>query len=201
MIVGARKWADRNTYYTQENNIAELWLKLFSVPHPLQTCGASAAANCAAAVGYDLTTRTPGGWVVSGDDALILWFSAPVNAETIKHMVGIDPSEIPASRYAALYPMAAVKVFGACCSRITAVSKDIICGWLRKSYAVQACISPPGHYLAIVAYDEATGELIYNDSWSTRKAQWGGDGFNRRLTSVEETTLVPEAVVWAPPKE
>ncbi|MDR0556332.1 MAG: C39 family peptidase [Treponema sp.] len=54
---------------------------------------------------------------------------------------------------------------------------------MRAGQAVQLCLVKPGHYIAAVAYDDLTREIIFNDPWPGRFP--GGNGFNRRMGKAE----------------
>jgi hypothetical protein len=64
-------------------------------------------------------------------------------------------------------------------------SFDNVVKVVAKGQAVQICLKVPGHYLAVVAYDPDTKELIYRDPWPNRVPTWEGDGFNRRMGEIE----------------
>lgn len=200
MIVGARFWNDRDRYYSQVNNPTEEELRKLGFSAWLQSCGSSAGATCAAAVGYFLEIRCPGGYLLPADEAITDYLNDPGNYAKLRREASwIDPGVQPGNRHAAYYPIAAREIFGARAVHWVQATPQRIVDQVRRTRAVQGCISPPGHYLAIVAYDPATEELIYHDPWPSRKASWYGDGFCRRFTELELETIVSEAVIWCPP--
>ena len=200
MIVGARYWDDRSRYFSQVNNPFEEGLRKLGFQKWLQSCGSSAGARGATAVGWDVAIRCPGGYEIPADEALTDFLNDPNNYPTFRETAPwIDPSIEPGNRHAVYYPIAAREVFGARAQWWGAVTPARIVEQVRAGRAVQACIAPPGHYLTVVAYDIATEELIYDDPWPTRLARWNGDGFNRRFTEAELEDIVSEGVVWFPP--
>jgi hypothetical protein len=200
MIFGAVHWADRSRYFVQTNNPTEEELRKLGFKAWLQSCGSSAGAMGAAVVGYDISIRCPGGYVLPADEALTDFFNDPGNYPKFRLAAPkIDPAAEPGNRHAAYYPIAAREVLGVTAAHWWGVTPGRIVEHLRRRRAVQACIDPPGHYIIVVAYDPATEELIYNDPWPTRKPQWHGDGFNQRFTALEVEAIVSEGVIWLPP--
>jgi hypothetical protein len=90
-------------------------------------------------------------------------------------------------------------VFGARAEYLPAINLPAIMCELAAGRAVQLCLMPPGHYVAAVAWDKATEEIIYPDPWPGRRPQWAGDGFARRTTLEEEAAIQPYVVVYEPP--
>jgi hypothetical protein len=203
MIVGAARWAERTTWYIQDNDILEELRRKLGDTHVRQSCGSDAACSCLEAAGWDLSgalaTRTPAGYVAPPDDLITEYLNNPRNYDLLRRETGIDPTLQPNNRHAAMLVIAARELWGIQGSRAIDLSAARIADHLGRHCAVQACLTPPGHYIAVVAYDKATGEMIYNDSWHTRKPWWQGDGFNRRMTSEEEVSIVAEGIVWPPP--
>lgn len=181
MILGAKLWADRDTYFTQTNNPTECMLKKMGAKW-LETCGPTAAANCLAALGYNLTVTTPGGWVPQPEEVLEDFLNDPRNYPDFRTVrPGLDPASIPGNRVPQYYPLAVARVFGAQGRYIEDHSFDALADHLSKGMAAQICLINPGHYLAAVAYDDETHEIIYRDPWPARLPD--GNGFNRRLTA------------------
>ena len=200
MILGAAKWADRDTWFSQVNNALETELRKLGVVHWLQSCGASAAATCAAAVGYDVTITAPGGWIMQADQIINDYLNDPGNYIKMQAVAPeLDPSLDPGNRHAPYYPLAAREVLGAQAIYLYPFHAQTMADHLRRGRAIQVCINPPGHYLAVVAWDAATGEYIYNDPWPGRPRVPAADGFNTRMTTAEYNSIVAEAVLWCPP--
>jgi len=204
VIVGARRWADRSTYYRQDNDLLEEIRRKLGDKGVLQSCGSDAAGSCIEAVGWDLedalATRAPSGYSVPADDLLTEWLNNRRNYPLLRRETGIDPELEPNNRHARMLVVAARELWGIIGQHTLMLRPNVIADELGRGNAVQACLTPPGHYVAIVAYDEATGELIYNDSWSARKPEWLGDGFGKRMTQAEEAALAWEGIIWQPPE-
>ena len=63
--------------------------------------------------------------------------------------------------------------------------------------AVQACLRDPGHFIAIVAADEAQCQFIIKDSWGSRWPQ--GESFCQRMPWPEfDTNIKPVNGVYYP---
>ena len=70
---------------------------------------------------------------------------------------------------------------------------------VKQGKTVQLCFKKPTHYIAVIAYDEDTDEMIYNDLWARhRKTNMAEkriwmllrfcDGLNRRSTGIIPTS-------------
>lgn len=195
MIRGAPHWNDRNYYYVQTNNPTETILKKIRFDDWLESCGPTAAVNCIAALGYDVLITCPGEYRPQPEEVLTDFFNDPVNAQKLKQIRDIDYAYLPKNRVPQLYPYAIEKVFDVpSFFKWTNDFSDIAdCFYVGKT--VQLCLENPGHYIAVVAYDEDSDELIYNDSWPDRFKD--GNGFNRRLSQAEHKNNVkPYAVIY-----
>jgi hypothetical protein len=115
---------------------------------------------------------------------------------------GIIPEREPNNRHARLYPVCVRALWGILAKWLSPFAPYMMLGHLRLGRTFQVCINPPGHYLAVVAYDTATQEFIGNDSWTTRNRtpMLPARGFNFRLTEAEVQSIVPEAIVYYPPE-
>jgi hypothetical protein len=198
MIVGAKNWNDRQTWYRQRNDVLEEIRRKLGDAHVLQSCGSNAAGSCMEAVGWDITTQTKGGYSIPADDLLTEYMNNVRNYDKFRTL-GVEPTLEPNNRRAILYPLAVRELWGVKAIHITPFSWGEMMSHLLAGQSLQVCISPPGHYLAVVAYDRDGDEYIYNDSWEDRKPEWNGDGFNRRLTEMELRSIVSEAVAYYPP--
>lgn len=201
MIVGARYWDDRErTAFRQDNNPTEEQLRKHGVGSWLETCGATAAVMCLAAVGWGLAIRCPGPYQPQPEEVLADWLNDPRNyGELRKARPDWNPESAPGNRVADYYPRAVAAVFGAHAEYIPQINLAAIKTELAAGRAVQLCLMPPGHYVAAVAHDQATEEIIYHDPWPGRKPQWQGDGFARRMVGTEEAAIQPYVVVYSPP--
>lgn len=203
MIVGGKRWADRSTWYRQDNDLLEEIRRKLGDKSILQSCGSDAACSCIEAVGWDLSgelaTKSRTGYAIPADDLLTEYLNNPRNYDLLRRETGIDPTLQPNNRHAAMIIVAARELWGIMGLHLRELTLKRVAEELGHLRTVQACLTPPGHYIAIVAYNRASGEYTYNDSWATRKPEWGGDGFNRRLTLDEERCIVPEGIAWIGP--
>jgi hypothetical protein len=110
-----------------------------------------------------------------------------------------NPEAAPGNRVADYYPRAVAAVFAARAEYIPRIDLAGIKAELAAGRALQLCLMPPGHYVAAVAWDRATEEIVYHDPWPGRKPQWNGDGFCRRMVGTEEAALQPYVVSYWPP--
>jgi hypothetical protein len=150
----------------------------------LETCGPTAAANCLAALGYDLTITCPGGWIPQPEEILEDFLNDPRNYSDMRAArPNLDPATIPGNRVPQYYPLAVSRVFKAQANYIEGHSFDALVDHLSKGMAVQLCLVNPGHYIAAVAYDSDTHEIIFRDPWPERFPD--GNGFNRRMSATE----------------
>jgi hypothetical protein len=81
------------------------------------------------------------------------------------------------------YTVAVPAVFGVSCSFAFGGDFRAVAPLVQNGKAVQVCLIKPGHYIAVVAYDDVARELIYNDPWPGRFKD--GNGFNRRMGESE----------------
>lgn len=205
MIRGAHYWDVRDTFYTQTNNALEELLRkrpatcpkcghefVFS---PLESCGPTSAVNCMAALGYDLAVDCPGPWRPQPEDVLADWFNDPRNYSKMQAArTDITPRDLPGNRVPQYYPLAVKDVFGARCDFAWINSLGRISEYLAKGYALQLCYKSPGHYVAAVAWDDESAEIIYRDPWPGRT---GTDGYNLRMGQEEyEIEVQPFALVY-----
>jgi hypothetical protein len=181
MIKGVRLWDNEDVYYSQENNPTEAFLKatLGSREEWLETCGPTAAVNCLAAMGKNIEVTCPGVYKPQPEEVLMDFLNDPRNKIALNEVRVIDDT-IPENRVPQYYPLAVRKVFGVSATFkwgliFMDVAKCIIGG-----RAVQICLRRPGHYIAVIAYDEDARELIYNDSWGGRFSD-GKGGWHRRM--------------------
>lgn len=199
MIAGTKYWDRRDRHHVQTNNPTEEQLRKHGVGSWLETCGATAAVNCLAATGCDLTIRCPGPYQPQPEEVLADWLNDPRNYGELRlARPDWNPEAAPGNRVADYYPRAVSAVFGARAEYIPRISYRNIVELLVTGSALQLCLMPPGHYIAAVAYDKATQEIIFHDSWPGRRPQWGGDGFARRMIGTEEAAIQPYVVVYPP---
>jgi hypothetical protein len=211
LVYGSKFWYDNDKFFTQVNNPTEeqlrkhieQWKKNNIIAKDarvfwLETCGASTSANCLAATGYNIDVKTPTGYILQSDEVIADYHNDPRNYSKLKNATGVDPTVQPGNRVAAYYVVSAKDLFNAKAVHSTKFTRLDLIEYLKLGCALQVCINPPGHYVAIVGYDVEKNEFIYNDSWPTRKPEWNGNGFNRRFTKEEEATIVQEMVIYYP---
>lgn len=175
MISGAAFWNERNLLCVQTNNPTEAMFKKRREASWLESCGPTAAVNCLSALGYRVTVTTPGGWQPQPEELLLDWFHDYRNAEILGNY------EWP-NRVMSLYAPAVLSVFGVQCQVINLTWGSLV-DHLGAGQAVQLLLRQPGHYIATVAYDDETDEILFWDSWPERFPD--GDGFNRRMNNHE----------------
>lgn len=197
MIKGAPYWDVRDNYYVQTNNAVERTLARYEAKTSLVACGPSAAVNCLASMGAELSTLTPAGWTPQPEDVLTLWFHDPRNYAAMANVrKGTDPAITKFSPHEVpqYYPLALREVFGVHARFTWDVNFFAITQHVEAGNAAMIALKKPGHYLAVVAYDADEMELIYHDSWPGRFPD--NNGFAQRLTAGEYNSNVqPYAVL------
>ena len=183
MITGTKKWNKLEVFYIQDNNPTEAFLKatLGSRDEWLESCGPTAACNCLAAMGHNLKVVCPGDYKPQPEELLMDYFNDPRNKADLD-MVRVVDADIPENRVPQYYPMGVRKVFKAKAKFMWGLSFIDVTTYVTKGFAVQICLKKPGHYLAVVAYDDEKVELVYNDSWNRRD---GKSGWLRRMGRTE----------------
>jgi hypothetical protein len=173
-----------DTYYSQSNNVTEAILKKASVKAWLESCGPTSAVMLLDAIGADIYCETPAGWQMQPEDVLFAWFNDPRNAAIQKQALGswYNAETTFGNEISELYPLALQRVFNVSCKHMRGiVTLDIIKALIDANVGIMACLMSPGHFIAIVGYDDA-GNVIYNDPWPNNS--WpielhGTPGFNR----------------------
>lgn len=198
-IFGAPYWNDRKrAYFVQGNNSIEhiLRCRLPAGTSALETCGPTASVSCQASLGHPVWIGSPGGYLPQPEDLLATYFNDPRNFAALrKAWGGLDPASLPGNEVAQWYPLAVRDVFGNTCAFSGSLSYSEAVDCLRKGHALQVCLKRPGHFIALVAYDEERAEFIFNDGWAERWPE--GDGFNRRLSRADyEANLKPQSLVY-----
>jgi hypothetical protein len=184
MIRGVKYWHDRERYYTQTNNPTEEILRKRSDGNWLVSCGPTAAVACLSAMGYAIECGCPGNYQLQPEEVLMDYFNDPRNYEALKKArPEIDPRSYHGNEIAQYYTVAVPAVFGARCSFAFGAQFGEVASLVQSGRAVQVCLVKPGHYIAVVAFDDAARELIYNDPWPGRFKD--GNGFNRRMSESE----------------
>lgn len=191
MIRGTKFWSDKDKYYTQTNNPTEEMLRKRLPKGPdgvvsgiFESCGPTAAVNCLASLGANIVVKTPGGFEPQPEEVLTGYFNDPRNYDALRKVgTGIDPAALPGNEVAAWYPLAVKAVFGAICQFVGKLDFEMAAKTVYNGSAIQVCMKIPGHFVALVAYDDEKKEFVINDSWGGRFSD--GNGFNRRMTKDE----------------
>ena len=196
MIKGVKFWNDRNCYYTQTNNPTEEMLRKRSDGGWLVSCGPSAAVTCIAAMGYNVYCGCPGEYLPQSEEVLMDFFNDPRNYAALKAARPDTPPDVwHGNEVPQFYPVAVKAVFGVDARFYFVHDFGGVAERLQAGQAVQLCLIKPGHYIAAVAYDDRTREIIYNDPWPGRFAD--KDGFNRRFDEAEyKTNIKPYVIVY-----
>jgi hypothetical protein len=199
-VSGSLYWNDRKrAYFTQENNSIEHILKCrlpLGVSY-LESCGPTASLNCQASLGHGVDIRSPGGYSPQPEDLLAVYLNDPRNFASFRAAwPGLDPEKVPGNEVAQWYPIAVHEVFGNTCEFVGELGFKEAAGHIREGRTIQACLRSPGHFIALVAYDEDKAEFIIKDGWAGR---WpDGDGFCKRLLRSEyETNVKPLCLVYS----
>jgi hypothetical protein len=131
-------------------------------------------------MGYPVNINCPGSYHPQPEEVLMDFFNDSRNFEAFKQIrESLDPKKIPGNRVPQYYPYAVDKVFNVESHFAWNNQFDTIVEEIKKGNAVQLCLKKPGHYVAAIAYDDETDEIIFNDSWPDRFKD--KNGFNRRM--------------------
>lgn len=191
MIKGCKFWNARNTFSVQTNNSVEALLRRWSGKDRgyLETCGPTSAINVLDSMGVPTQIMSLTFATIQPEDFLTLWMNDPKNRPSNVS------DERPTNEYAQAYPNAISKVFGATARYLEGKGLDWIADMVSKGVGAMVCLKDPGHFIALVAFDDTTKELIYRDPWPNRT---GTDGFNLRMGKKEfESNVKDYAVVFS----
>lgn len=189
MIFGAKYWDATGMFYSQENNPTEAYNKIRlsekKRDYWMETCGPTSAVNCIAATEgvKNLEIVTPGGYVPQPEELLMDYMTDPRNVTKLNKVRDLEGANIPGNRVPQYYPLAVKEVFGVKAQFKWGLTLQTLVKDLKQGWAVQVCLLDPGHYLAVVAYDASTHELIYHDSWISRYID--NNGRMRRISAVD----------------
>jgi len=188
MITGAKYWEPRGvSYYIQTNNAIEsilkkqiAILKSGNKIEWLESCAVEAGSACAASMGHDITVSMPGGGVIQAGDACTIWANDPKNYKKLTAARDINPDLWMGNEIPQWLPVIFKEVIGVHTQYETGLSWKRLVTFITGCHAVELHIISPGHYIAALAYDDKTEEIIYNDSWPSRKGL-RNKGFHERL--------------------
>lgn len=189
MIKGTKHWNDRKTFSVQTNNAVENLLRLWSGKDTgfLETCGPTSAINVLESMGHPVAILSSSMATIQPEDFLTIWMNDPKNAPGF-------PTSAPVNEYAKAYPNAISKVFGKACRYLEGQSFEWISSMVAGGMGCMVCLKDPGHFIAIVAFDNVENKLVYRDPWPNRTKT---DGFNLRMGKSEfDINVKPYAVVF-----
>lgn len=198
-VRGTAYWNVKARYYSQENSPTEAYNKArleAGARYWLETCGPTAAVNCLAVIGWNLTVTCPGPYRPQPEEVLMDFLNDPRNEEKLKRVRDLGTSSIPENQVPQYYPLAVREVFNAEAAFSWGVSWEDVTRELDAGNAVQLCLKSPGHFVAVVAY-KVTGQLLcYNDSWGSRFSD-GNGGHNRWMSrKVLQSYVQPYKIVY-----
>jgi|GEM_PF-888976 len=188
-IVGLDFWNDRLRHHVQENNPQEEQLRKDEIEEGgpvrgwLETCGPTALTTVCDCAGYNIEVKTPGGFRPQEEGILADYLNHPSNYPKFKKIrPDIDFSVVQGNRYPNLFPLALMEVFAVPAVYYPTRSWEEVAADLQDKRGVVFCLKDPSHFLAGVAFDRATQEIIYHDSY---RARTGTDGFRLRMFEAE----------------
>ena len=185
MIRGAKYYNDSTRRYSQDNNPTEEQLRKHGIKSYLETCGPTAALNCISALGHNTDLDNLPGEVIQPEEVLSDFLNDPKNYDDLRNIrPSLNPASIPGGRVPQYYPWAVKVLFNVVCEFKWNMTFDSVSFDVSKGKAIQICFENPGHYVAVLAYDDVKDELIYNDPWSGNPMNKNG-GFNERLSRRE----------------
>lgn len=178
MIIGAKYW--NKDFYSQKNNAFELQNKMKygekikvgnKTIHYTETCGPSAAINCIAALGCDLS------WCrIQPEDELTCWmFTHIPELLKIRNVPQMLPNEVPQ-----FYPYSVGELFNVKAEFKWFKNWEGFKNKIISGNTIEVCI--PGHYIACVAYDDITDEIIYHDSWAGKSKRFNEEYYARKVS-------------------
>lgn len=186
MVKYLLKGADPATYYTQTNNPLEQELGKTGANRRLESCGPTSAVMLLAACGLNTAIICPGAYKPQPEEVLADFFNDPANYADLKaDRSDVNPEAVMGNEIPQWYPVAINAVFGVACFFSWGIDWNLIKNAIDHNVGLMVCTVNPGHFLAIVGYDDVTNEVIYNDPWPANRWPTGGDngpGFNRRVS-------------------
>lgn len=197
-IFGLDFWNDRDRHYSQDNNPTDIQLYKDEVEEGgkiegwLETCGPSMLTTLCHCAGYDVGIKTPGIYRPQPEETLADYFNDDRNYGKFKAIRDdLNFYVVQGNRVANLHALAVKEVFNANATFFLKRSyEDVIVDLLHRR-GCGICLKDPGHYLAVVAYDRKTKELIYHDSHPGRTKT---DGFALRMSEEEYRRNVQDCV-------
>jgi hypothetical protein len=180
MIYGTRYWNDVKTFHIQDNNVFEETFRKKGVINFLESCGPTSAVNAILAMegpSYFDNLKI-GDFEPQPEDLLMLYFNDYRNYDNFRRKRSdVNPFIMLNNEVPQFYPDAVKAVFGYECEFAFEKDWERLKGCLKEGKSVM--IAEPGHYTCIVAYDDDTDEVVYNDPWS---GHYATGEFNLRYT-------------------
>jgi hypothetical protein len=199
MIKGIKHWNNRDRYYTQTNNGTENILRKSGMQSYLETCGPTSAVMLADMMGYSISVKGPGLWTIQPEDYLAIYFNDPRNeAKLHAARKNIDPKDWMGNRVPQYYPAGMMDCFAIPAQFEWGASFEKVRDLILDGKGVMICFKTPGHYVAAVAYDDESQEIIYHDPWPHNhwpQKHSGKSGFMRTL-SESNFENVQSFMVW-----
>ena len=122
----------------------------------LETCGASSAANCLAAIGKmgpAELVKYPGGYKPQLD-SLIADYANNRNNYPKLRQCGFDPESVQGTRVFAAYPLMIKEIFDSVTNLVIGHTWQRTIDYLKQQRAIQMCFKDPGHYFAVIEADD-----------------------------------------------
>lgn len=163
----------------------------------LETCGTHSAINCLEAIGK-IPETISGIWLPRLPDILSLFMNDPNNAELLQEAEhDFDPSTGMGNEYSMLYPISVKSVFGVELQYDTNKDWQHWIDIVSDGHSIQFCSINPGHYRAIVAFDETTNEFIVVDPWKGNPGLKGQDWWQYRMNQEEfDSNVKSYAIIY-----
>jgi len=184
MVKGTKYWDDGDKYYTQENNPLDNMLRKAKVRLWLETCGPTSAINILGSMGLLPEVPKYGTYQMQPESIVMDYFNDSRQYEKFNAIRDLDNRKWLNNEIPQYYPIMAKELFGVIAKFDFGLNWALITWNLMEGNGVQLCLKKPGHYIAAVAYDDETNELIYNDSHPSRFKD-GKGGHNRRMSEKE----------------
>jgi len=209
IILGAKYFNDSDLiYYIQTNNTTEAILKKLGIKGYLETCGPTCLVICCAAlIGKDVEVRYPGGYLISIEDGGMSFFHNKNNYKLFREIDNqisppkyrVDPANTMNNRVPWFYPTAAKELYGIEAEYISRNLWWEVRDYLLDGNSVQLLLEDPGHFIAAVAYDKKTDDVLYVDPWPDRVTPT--DGHLTRMKHGEFVENVrPHIIVYRYPE-